>query len=219
MRCGSGASTLPRARRPSSSRRTTRTTCATGESAAARRRDDAGGSKALTGGPSFPPLRSYGKEGKRADYTPYSCLKIISNNPGTGDHHGCPFKTFGEQSLAAALKELKVSPQDQRAILAKAQGHHYQLACQGCFTATHGGQEPAEGVRPPPHSSSLPPATDTTLSPAAWQVNHPNEYFTQSRQLAAARKAAALPGPAAADLQAGLEPKTPAAARATPMEH
>ena len=54
--------------------------------------------------------------------------------------------------------------------------------------------------------------------PAAWQVNHPNEYFTQSRQLAAARKAAALPGPAA-DLQAGLEPKTPAAARATPMEH
>ena len=138
---------------------------------------------------------SYGKEGKRADYTPYSCLKIISNNPGTGDHHGCPFKTFSEQSLAAALKELKVSPQDQRAILAKAQGHHYQLACQGCFTATHGGQEPAEGV------------------------NHPNEYFTQSRQLAAARKAAALPGPAAADLQAGLEPKTPAAARATPMEH
>ena len=32
---------------------------------------------------------SFGKEGKRTDYTPFSCMKIILNNPpGQGDYHG-----------------------------------------------------------------------------------------------------------------------------------
>jgi DNA primase large subunit len=46
---------------------------------------------------------AYGKEGKRVDYTPHTCMKCISSNPGAGEHHGCPYKTFGEEGLRAAL--------------------------------------------------------------------------------------------------------------------
>ena len=52
---------------------------------------------------------NYGKEGKRADYTPYSCTKIIMGNaPGHGESHGCPFKHFDETHLTAALRRLRV---------------------------------------------------------------------------------------------------------------
>ena len=46
---------------------------------------------------------NYGKEGRRSDYTPYSCLKIIMEYIPAGANHGCPFKQFDKEHLKYSL--------------------------------------------------------------------------------------------------------------------
>ncbi|CAM9610744.1 unnamed protein product, partial [Phaeothamnion confervicola] len=82
----------------------------------------------------------YGKEGKRTNYTPYSCLKaIMGNPPGPGDHHGCPYRHYDEAHLAGLVSGLNLGPDDKNAVLGHAKGGAYQLACQRHFEATHKG--------------------------------------------------------------------------------
>uniref|UniRef100_A0A8B9RMU7 DNA primase large subunit n=1 Tax=Astyanax mexicanus TaxID=7994 RepID=A0A8B9RMU7_ASTMX len=53
----------------------------------------------------------FGKEGKRTDYTPYSCMKVIlSNPPSQGDYHGCPFRHSDPELLKQKLQSYKLSP-------------------------------------------------------------------------------------------------------------
>lgn len=62
---------------------------------------------------------NYGKEGKRADYTPYSCVKIIMSTPGHGDHHGCPYKHWTDDNVRAALGKLNLSSKAVTDVLEK----------------------------------------------------------------------------------------------------
>lgn len=44
---------------------------------------------------------SYGKEGKRKDYTPKNCSKIVMLPAPQGDQaHGCPYKHYDEGHLS-----------------------------------------------------------------------------------------------------------------------
>lgn len=47
----------------------------------------------------------YGKVGSMINYSPYSCIKIITGSIGIGDSHGCPFKHFNASNLQQKLNE------------------------------------------------------------------------------------------------------------------
>ncbi|KAL5107859.1 DNA primase large subunit [Taenia crassiceps] len=102
---------------------------------------------------------NYGKEGKRADYTPYSCMKIISfNQPGTGEFHGCPFRHLDLDLLSQRLAVGGRVPTDQvEAVVKRAKDKQYQLACREFFKAMHPGL-------------SLEDAASIAIS-------HPNQYY------------------------------------------
>ncbi|XP_054554877.1 DNA primase large subunit isoform X2 [Talpa occidentalis] len=81
---------------------------------------------------------SFGKEGKRTDYTPFSCLKIIlTNPPSQGDYHGCPFRHSDPELLKQKLQSYKISPGGINQILDLVKGTHYQVACQKYFEMIH----------------------------------------------------------------------------------
>ncbi|KAJ0677071.1 putative DNA primase large subunit, eukaryotic/archaeal [Helianthus annuus] len=101
---------------------------------------------------------NYGKEGKRTDYTPYSCQKIILSTPGVGDHHGCPYRHFSEENLRAALGKMGVSSRALEDVIEKARNRHYQLACTLTFEALH-------------------------ASSCDAGINHPNQYFSDSQKI------------------------------------
>uniref|UniRef100_A0A8D0C3L1 DNA primase large subunit n=1 Tax=Salvator merianae TaxID=96440 RepID=A0A8D0C3L1_SALMN len=103
---------------------------------------------------------NYGKEGKRTDYTPFSCMKIImSNPPGQGDYHGCPFRHSDPELLKQKLQSYQISPTGISQILDLVKGMHYQLACQKYFELTH------------------------DVNEIGFSLNHPNQYFAESQQL------------------------------------
>jgi len=90
----------------------------------------------------------HGQEGKRASYSPYSCMKIILGNPPQGgESHGCPFRHYDDSSLSSLLTKLNVgSASDRSAILAQKKARNYQLACAKHFEVMHPGAASVEGL-------------------------------------------------------------------------
>uniref|UniRef100_A0AAR2M5H9 DNA primase large subunit n=1 Tax=Pygocentrus nattereri TaxID=42514 RepID=A0AAR2M5H9_PYGNA len=97
----------------------------------------------------------FGKEGKRTDYTPYSCMKVIlSNPPSQGDYHGCPFRHSDPELLKQKLQSYKLSPSG--------------IIQVGPHTHTHART-----------AGSL----SLSIEDAGFSLNHPNQYFMESQKL------------------------------------
>lgn len=96
---------------------------------------------------------NYGKEGRRVEYTPYGCQKIISGPAPTGsDHHGCPFKHFDAENLRQKLYSMRLPNNPEisvESIVQLAEAKHYQVACKKYFALTHPNAMPKEiGIHP-----------------------------------------------------------------------
>ncbi|KAF8978047.1 hypothetical protein BGZ46_006871, partial [Entomortierella lignicola] len=121
----------------------------------------------------------YGMEGKRTDYTPYSCRHIIqSNAPGPGDHHGCPFRHFSAPNLRATLAGHNVDDFDTEDILTLVRGKHYQIACTRYYEVTRArmmgiSTDMLKGGALNGHGNSGMVASQEI-------IEHPNQFFEQS---------------------------------------
>ncbi|KAF9163458.1 hypothetical protein DFQ26_002507, partial [Actinomortierella ambigua] len=120
---------------------------------------------------------SYGMEGKRTDYTPYSCKGIImGSTPGPGDHHGCPFRHWPAAKLRDSLSARGLDDFDKEDVMQFVQGHHYQLACTRYFEVTRAMKM---GIL----TETLPGGlVEGGKSRVASQetIEHPNQFFEQS---------------------------------------
>lgn len=101
---------------------------------------------------------NYGKEGSMNNYTPYSCLKIITGNVGIGDNHGCPFKNYDKGNLKTKFSSYGISPAHSHEILSFVEKGHFQLACGKYFQVSH----------------------DVKVEQG---INHPNQYFELSQHV------------------------------------
>lgn len=79
---------------------------------------------------------SYGKEGKRANYPPWSCGKIQNLSPPSNvEYHGCPFKVFSDEKLKMLLHEMRFTELDVGKIMEKKKNNEYSYACVKHFEA------------------------------------------------------------------------------------
>ncbi|KAM0683707.1 DNA primase subunit pri2 [Mitosporidium daphniae] len=96
---------------------------------------------------------NYGQEGKRTNYPPYSCHRIITGtSPAAGDTHGCPFRhqspdllaswlsqAYGSSSVSSSSAFKPLSTETLKEVMSISTSGHYQLACTRLLESVRGG--------------------------------------------------------------------------------
>ena len=100
----------------------------------------------------------YGQVGAHKNYSPYGCAKVIGASPDTSGATGCPFRICKPADLEKKLGAMGLNKENVSAVVGKAKERHFQVACTMAFEAREG-RKFAEGG-----------------------VQHPNQYFSESRK-------------------------------------
>jgi len=102
---------------------------------------------------------NYGKEGKKKNWQPWDCMRIIMESVGAGESHGCPFRHQEPRALRQRLEGQGLKEAQINQIVKKAEEGHYQVACSMQYSTVHH-KELSTGV-----------------------VQHPNQWYLESRGL------------------------------------
>jgi DNA primase large subunit len=100
----------------------------------------------------------YGQAGSMIKYKPYACSKVIGASPDTSGATGCPFRNCKPADLEKTLTGMGLKKGDVTAVVGKAKERHFQVACTMVFEARHAKLGVEGGVQ------------------------HPNQYFNESRK-------------------------------------
>ena len=111
---------------------------------------------------------NYGKEGSGKGFSPFSCMRVIMSEPPNerdGKVHGCPFKSFGEDQLAAMMRQMGIKDGPKlKEILKLKKEEHLQIACSKSFEARY-------GIHPDDEENTME------------VVSHPNDYFDEAMKV------------------------------------
>jgi DNA primase large subunit len=109
----------------------------------------------------------YGVAGSRIKYKPFCCQQLIQSSPvkGTCSTSGCAYKHYSPGDLQHALNGMRLEEGVVTAVMNKAREGHYQVACTMVYEARHAAEAKKEGVEHPQVF-----------------VQHPNQYFKDSRE-------------------------------------
>ncbi|OMJ27050.1 DNA primase large subunit [Smittium culicis] len=131
---------------------------------------------------------NYGVEGRRSNYSPYSCAKIIVGfgfGGNSDDVHGCPFKTFSPNRLkqflnaASSYGGAQVTDPDSKIsdIVALAKSKHYQVACtrflEMQINSRLANKDAPSTTNHPKQAAGKPNSDSVTVE----GISHPNTYF------------------------------------------
>jgi DNA primase large subunit len=86
--------------------------------------------------------------------------------PGPGEYHGCPYRHFDADHLAAVLSKTSLDSSEQQLVLGKAKERNYQIACQRHFEFAHK-KKVVNGTKVVANLDGV--------------GNHPNAFFKASR--------------------------------------